>query len=961
MSNPSNDRREAKPFPGGAMSGAAPPEMQPPALPPDVRNRAVALLETFFLHDDKPQRRTVFGQAFGECERNPAREIQWDLSAADFASHSVDRLLAFGCASRGKHALSLLIETMATIRGRQTHPDYAELPPLLNALCAQPTRDEELSYLHRLAKEVEERARDYSPLSAFVTARQPRPTRGLLPRMPDSASVAALHLNPSRSQRELPDASSRQQDFDDILKAYPSVSRCVLLGEPGAGKSTTLGRLADELARKAIENAAAPMPVLIRLGKWLGEESLQRFVESEAPEIGWAYDALSRRPKKLVLLIDELNELLTQARAKKVAEIKGFLADSSRQGTDVILACRKDDYRDGLVLDLDTLTLERLTPLQIRTTLHTWAAGDEASLQTAEKFFWELAGDHRLADVLQRWKEGKEGPEAELAQEDFWSGYDPRMDRDLRWRISSDDYNLWGLHLCNPRNLLRLAGNPFMLFMLCAVWEKEEKLPENRGQLLNRFVLRLLLKEKLAELVEISAADSQASTIELKPDGKQLLEGLVRLAWEMQRARIDAGSLDNGDFGVLTAFPTDSAEQAIGSAQLLRKALDATLLQESREIRFRHQLLQEYFTAEALRERLATTTAAELWPPERWWERSGWEEAAVLLAGFFSDDCTPVIQWLRDAQPEMAAKCILESGAGPRDKASLLAELKQAWMPRLTNPDVEPQPEGRAAVGRALGRLERRGLMLDDRPGVGVKNGVPDIVWVRIEGGAFLYQENEMREIDTFFMARYPVTHAQYQAFLDDPDGHSKDRWWKGLTNPDRNPAKPRWDVPNHPRETVSWHEAMAFCAWLSEKLGYRVTLPAEWQWERAARGREGRVYPWGNEYVPGYANINETLGNAGPHDLRWTSPVGIYPIGATPAPEGVHDLSGNVWEWCLNEYEKPKRTQPGGTASRVLRGGSWHDDPDDVRAVVRSYDRPDIRSYDIGFRVVCSSPSAGR
>jgi len=234
-------------------------------------------------------------------------------------------------------------------------------------------------------------------------------------------------------------------------------------------------------------------------------------------------------------------------------------------------------------------------------------------------------------------------------------------------------------------------------------------------------------------------------------------------------------------------------------------------------------------------------------------------------------------------------------------------------------------------------------------------DGLPDIDWVEITGGEFLYQKGERRQIETFLMARYPVTNAQFQAFLDANDGYADDRWWRGLDNPNRTPLAARWSESNHPRETVSWYEAMAFCAWLGPKLKLDVRLPTEWQWERAARRRDGREFPWGNEYLPGYANIDETYQEAGPHSLGRTSAVGIYPQGASP--EGVHDLAGNVWEWCLNEYEKPERVQPGGQKSRVLRGGSWGVDRGGARADYRSFSHPGSRGSSSGFRVVVWSP----
>ena len=112
---------------------------------------------------------------------------------------------------------------------------------------------------------------------------------------------------------------------------------------------------------------------------------------------------------------------------------------------------------------------------------------------------------------------------------------------------------------------------------------------------------------------------------------------------------------------------------------------------------------------------------------------------------------------------------------------------------------------------------------------------------------------------------------------------------------------------PHCPMETVSWHEAMAFCAWITARLrqagtlpdGTVVRLPTEWEWERAARGTDGRAFPWRGRYEAGRANIDETWDLLGeesvePHYLGRTSAVGIYPHGE--APYGALDMSGNVW-----------------------------------------------------------------
>jgi Sulfatase-modifying factor enzyme 1 len=479
---------------------------------------------------------------------------------------------------------------------------------------------------------------------------------------------------------------------------------------------------------------------------------------------------------------------------------------------------------------------------------------------------------------------------------------------------------------------MQLASNPYMLNMLWSVWKRGRALPSNRGDLFAGFIKNLLHREHLLT----KGPDTPT------PEGERLLAGLGELGWGMQH--------ESGDSGVLTVVSPAVALQAFGGdEELLAKAVDSTLLEGTAELRFRHQLLQEYFTARALSARLGQTPAATLWPPDRWWERNGWEETAVLLAGLNPADCTPVIDWLSEAQPEVAAQCISDGGA--RVPERFLGELSAAWRARFDGVRREPRPEARAAIGRALGRLK-----LDTRKGVGLRpDGLPEIDWVEIPAGEFIYQEGERRKIERYFIARYPVTNLQYQAFLEAGDGYGDDRWWKGLTSPDRTPGISAWTESNHPRERVSWHESMAFCGWLSHKLGYEVSLPTEWQWERAARGTDGREYPWGEKYVPGYANINETYGKAGPHNLGRTSAVGLYAEGGSA--EGVMDLSGNVWEWCLNEYGKPKRIQPGGTESRVLRGGSWFNDREYARAAFRFHLHPGSRGFSIGLRVVCSSP----
>jgi formylglycine-generating enzyme required for sulfatase activity len=265
--------------------------------------------------------------------------------------------------------------------------------------------------------------------------------------------------------------------------------------------------------------------------------------------------------------------------------------------------------------------------------------------------------------------------------------------------------------------------------------------------------------------------------------------------------------------------------------------------------------------------------------------------------------------------------------------------------------DPHTSPEERLKIGDQLAGLG------DPRPGVGLdESGLPAIDWVEIPAGEFIYGEKKQQRLnlDSFYIARYPITNAQYQTFIDD-GGYEDDRWWSGLER--QSPEKSRWKQANRPRETVSWYEAVAFCRWLSQQLGYEVRLPTEQEWEKAARSKDGREYPWGDGYRAGYANVDEKSMKAGPSNLKQTTAVGLYPQGASPY--GVMDMAGNVLEWCLNKYDNPDDNAIDKTREfRVLRGGSWIGGPELARAARRGWSRPDYRiDYGGGFRVVCVSP----
>jgi tRNA A-37 threonylcarbamoyl transferase component Bud32 len=250
----------------------------------------------------------------------------------------------------------------------------------------------------------------------------------------------------------------------------------------------------------------------------------------------------------------------------------------------------------------------------------------------------------------------------------------------------------------------------------------------------------------------------------------------------------------------------------------------------------------------------------------------------------------------------------------------------------------------RAEIGDRLAQVG------DPRPGVGLRaDGLPDLVWCPVLGGEVTLREDTgIFKVEPFQITKYPVTYCQYRAFLDADDGYRKDLWWQGLAKRQSEPGQ-QYRLTNHPAERVSWYDAVAFCRWLSTMLGYEVRLPTEWEWQQAATGgNPANDYPWGPEWDGNRANTYES-------ELNRSTAVGMYPRGASPV--GALDMSGNVWEWCLNEYNNPRNVDPAGDARRVVRGGAWGSNQTSARAAYRGSNAPDYCSYYIGFRLACSSP----
>ena len=206
--------------------------------------------------------------------------------------------------------------------------------------------------------------------------------------------------------------------------------------------------------------------------------------------------------------------------------------------------------------------------------------------------------------------------------------------------------------------------------------------------------------------------------------------------------------------------------------------------------------------------------------------------------------------------------------------------------------------------------------------------------------------------VPAFAIGIYPVTNQEYAVFLDNTS-HQPPRYWRDV----------RFNNMSYPVVGVTWHDAVAYCAWLNLRLGQAglrspdlvVRLPLEIEWEKAAswdpRSQAKRQYPWGNEWSDACANTAAGRG-------AWmTTPVGCYPEGVSAY--GLHDCIGNVWEWTASVYS----SYPGAAApfeepgSYTLRGSSCVSLSTHARCTFRSRLVASYWRYHLGFRIVIARP----
>ena len=790
-----------------------------------------------------------------------------------------------------------------------------------------------------------------------------------------SFSVATL-------SQENQDLSETAEQRDEEMVPLPLINavmltpRVVLLGDPGAGKSTFARKLLGlqsavllgQSKPKQLNNLSDDLlPVLVILRelvlklnipgfeKLSGDakkekllaafrahltEDLQRMGAGDfLPAFFQAFEA-----GKILLVFDGLDEVPQDMRQRVRASVLALLAEYRLER--LIITSRIRSYTGETIFpNLQTFTLRAFSKDQIRNFVMAWYQAQAEMGRFSEK------------------------------------------DRAMR----VDD-----LVKVSTSSLYEIASNPMMLTSMAIIHQKEISLPKERVRLY-RLVVDVLLRRWQKHRFGEGQMSPSAGLVEFLKDERRLLAALERLAYEAHSA--GKGKKEAADLLRKNALVILDQKEYLGDTGLAAEFLDyvdqrAGLLKgnggeldKPTSYSFPHRTFQEYLAGCYLvRERnparryfqLAAegdywSLAAQLGAEELYYNRTGLHSMLDLAYQLLPAD-TP--------QTEQEARVVLWSGLIARtagvdeiyaDRGEGLEngpKYLKRLVPRLLGLfESALQPIERAEAGRVLAKLG------DPRPEVLT---CERMAFCYVPAGSFLYgdKKEKVNQSNEFWISKYPVTNAQFAQFVaakgyENPVYWSeaiKEKYWttagfKGRYDNEPRTAPKNYGEPytlhNHPVVGVSWYEALAFTRWLSEWLAIdrgqfvvnavesvfrerlkagkiKVVLPGEEQWEKATHGPDVSEYSWVGKFDPNKANTNET-------GIGSTSAVGVFPGGQSPY--GLMDAIGNVWEWTASPYDQ---------SSYVLRGGAFYYNQDFARCVFRNRLSPLNWNINVGFRVVC-------
>ncbi|MET8692040.1 alpha/beta fold hydrolase [Streptomyces bauhiniae] len=539
-----------------------------------------------------------------------------------------------------------------------------------------------------------------------------------------------------------------------------------------------------------------------------------------------------------------------------------------------------------------------------------------------------------------------------------------------------------------------LRSQPLFVSLLAQLYESNDaELPRQRGALLAEAIDLLLGAWSLPRTGEASLPDVLGCTTEQLLDRLEVI-ALKSLQSSRATTRSDEPSIPRSLI-LDELYELGSHVNPAGALDYVSQHAGIMTSPAPRRYRFAHRLFQEYLAASAIAKAQSPgALMIELLS-------AGlpiWREVALLLADVLTNGRrgSDVWEFLGDLVTApgtglklMAADIVVDQAStlsrSGRIFESIAPVLRAAFCRVLTSPELEP--DERRRVGSALA------WVTDGRPGVGLDSqGRPGTDWCVIPAGRALlgtdadsrrplerfgtgwsYEREEPPhriEVHAFDMARYPVTIEQYQSFVEAPDGFSADRWWPpgGLEWKQANAPAPRPPgLPeNAPQGNVTWYEATAYCAWLSARTGQEVRLPTEAEWEWAARGPAGGLYPWGDDPDGSLANTREAA-------VLQPMSVGSFENATPWGPYGPSDLIGNVWEWCSSAVETDSGAfaypydaadgreggAGGDSVKRATRGGYFGTGQAVSRATLRGRDVPSVRVERQGFRPVRSRSEA--
>lgn len=770
---------------------------------------------------------------------------------------------------------------------------------------------------------------------------------------PESGPDAFIPLRalPMRLARFVSQPGGQPPPAQDLLAALAGAQRAIILGEPGSGKSTALERIAWATATNALVQPASQrpiVPILIPFSSYSGQPDLLPIADQSLKRRGLRLDNLASlrqwletREIRIVWLLDGLNELRQDHRQDGWDAIRSHVIDFP--GHAVFLTCRTADFDAAA-------QREREAARQVL---------PEAQVWTVEP----------LVDDIRYWSD----PDGHSDVRDY-----------LRLYLGHGDGKRLYDRIQGDARLREMARLPLFLWMLKESGVGGGVLPVDRGGLVQRFV-------KSDRLWSNTPLDLRA----------RAERGLERLGWRTR----ELGSLVIDDDEMDAVLETVCGRRSTPAA--LCAALETTGLLidlQTGNHQWHHELIQEYAAAAHLvRQADCGQQLAALAKDE------AWRETCIMALWLRTDLHTP--QYLQGlmAQPavdlrvRIAAATVLAQVGDPRfvrrpftvmrtatdgQTAARAVEAIEPLMisipaglallggddPQADEPDELPQsPVPVAAFELAVYPVTNGeyACFMED-------NGYEQADLWTPAGQAWLEGEGKLdSETEAIYRNLHRVLKNDVENTLTtlkvtmNLSAEDEDTWrtlatWdeddfvnlytrQVFEEQRREPffwRDSRFNAATQPVVGVNWHEAMAYAAWLARVTGNSYRLPTEAEWEWAAR-RNVRRYPWDDDWDAARCNASDSR-------LGQTSPVGVYPHGATP--DGLHDMAGNVYEWTTTLYRPYRYDLADGREDlladgvRVMRGGSWYVGRTNVRCASRDGYIPWRRNDHLGYRLARAS-----